>query len=403
MVALILLIIWGSFFLHIKKKIRSGYVYFFFLGCMLLPASIGDFHTTWLHEPDLFNIIIFSLCLIIGFLPWLKFDEWSTKKIFFVPNIALKKFKVIFIFIILLSLYSIIYFIPFVILAFVLGAAEVRTDLYSGTVSFIPNNIFTTIAAFGAGFFPIDILFFFISCLSPELRRYRIWLAISSSSYIFNLLAVAGRDALIFVPSLYFVFYLLFANSMQDVIKKKVVTIIKVLIFSIFSIFIIFSLSRFYNDSKDINELYSGIAGYIVQQPYVFDDYIQKQDDFWGFEARFPLVNRILGIDSYDVDRTDNPFEWSFGTMYAEHFSTFGWWGLILITMSYVFYYWFSFKTLIAQRKTFGLLLLFSVFAYIAVSGMFYTHIGISVNTNLFYFSLSILPFFVSNLVRSKT
>lgn len=403
MVALILGSIWGTFYLSIRKKIKSGIIYFLFLLCMLFPVTLDRYDFLFYnHTPSVKNLIIFSLLLIAGFIPWLIFDKWAINKKFVIPDSSLKYLKIIFKILIILSLYSIVYLFPYAKRGLILGALEIRYLLNSGEEQLLPSSIFTTIAVASAALCIFAILFFYISCLTPKLKNYRILLAISSTSYLFNCFAITARDGLVLIPIVFIVLFILFKNSLSTKINK--IIRIALTLFTILTLFIIsiFSLSRFYGESGSINKLYLGTIGYINQQPYVFDDTVEEQNDFWGFEERFPLINRILGIPAHDVNRTDNYFEWSFGTMYAEFYDSFGWNGVFWFTLTYILYYSLALKWLIKNGRIFGTLLLFCVFLYLAITGMFYYRAGASVSLNIFYLTVSLVPLFVRNLIITQ-
>lgn len=395
----------GSFFSSSKKENKKWLCVFLFLACMLLPVTLRPndiMINSWYHEVDLFNIFAFGICLIGGFLPWYVFDKWSKNKVFIVPAKAIGPLKLISIILIVSSLYSIIYILPYSVKSLLLGAADVRRSLYAGEGAIYPPNIFTTIAVAIAACNIYAILLFYIACITPSLKRYRIWLIISSFSYLFNCFAITARDGLIILPCFYLVFYLIFQNSFAFRINKRIKKQLRKIIIIAGSFLLIFSVSRFYKESGDINSLYSGTVGYVSQQRYVFDATIKGQDDFWGFECRFPLVNRLLGIEEYEVNRRDDSFEWSFGTMYAEFYDAFAWPGLILMSLAFIMYYYIGFKILIRRRSVFGTMLLFCVYFFIALTGMFYTRAGGAISMNIFYFTLSIVPFFVRNLLYIK-
>lgn len=406
MVSLILFLICGTFFLFVKKRMVTGYVYFAFLAFMLLPPQLDDgeaFIESWFHEVDAFNIIVLAICLCVGYIPWKIFDTSIFNRSFQIPIHNLNAIKRICFTLIVLSLLSIIYLFPVALRAIMLGASDVRAMLYGGEYDMLPKSPFTTIAVATAALNIYCVLFFYICYLRPELKKYRIWLAISSLSYVINCFAITARDGLIFLPVYYIIFYLVFRKSFKPEISVGLKATIKrvALIAGIFMA--MFSLSRFAgnNEETDWDTVYSGTFGYISQQPYVFDATVKGQDDFWGFERRFPLVNRMMGISEYRININEE-FEWSFGTMYSEHYSISGWASLIGLTLVYVLYYALSMKYLAGRRRYFSLLLMFTVFMFIAVSGMFYTRAGGNVNMNLFYLTLSIIPFFVPNIITSK-
>ena len=406
---IILLVFWIVLYKSVRRNIVSGYVYFFLLVFMALPPMINtpdsNVHNIqyWYDNPNIDNVIIFAICLCVGYIPWNVFDKRIKNICFEIPQSAIRPIKWINLFLILISTYSILYLSPYAMQGLILGADNVRQNLYSGEGGLVPNSIFTTIAAAGAGLYIYCVLFFFISSLSDELKKFRIWLVISSLSYIVNCFAFTLRDGLIFTPLYYIAIFLVFRGSMNFDLRKKVKKQIKKIILIAASFLLIFSISRF-GKSEDkeqaIAGIYGGTVGYISQQPYVFDATVTEQDDFWGFECRYPLINRLLGISEYKVNRSDHWFEWSFGTMYSEHYSAFGWHGVFWITLIYVLFYSLGIKYLFSRQRYFAALLLFSVFIYIAISGMFYTRVGTNVNLNIFYFSLSLIPFIVPNYLN---
>lgn len=397
MIDILLFSVWFPFYFLVRKKISSGNIYFFFLLCMLLPASIGTLSTSWFHEVQFSNIIVFSICLIVGFLPWYTFDKNMQSIRIIITQKGAKALKKVFITLITLSLFSIVYLAPSAVISTLLGADETRALLYSGEYDLLPKSPLTTIAVAGSACWIYCVLFFFIASLTPSLKTYRIWLVISSFSYIVHCMAITARDGLILVPTLYLVCYLIFRNSLKKQITELIKRQLKFVFIAACTLLILFSLSRFSGDNKttDWDRVYSGTVGYITQQPYVFDATIEGQNDFWGFECRFPLINRLIGIKEHDVNRRDNSFEWGFGTMYAEHYSAFGWLGLVLITLSFVGYYGIGISFLIKNKNIFGTLMLFIIYSFIVLSGMFYTRAGSSVSLNIFYFSLSTIPFFL--------
>ena len=102
---------------------------------------------------------------------------------------------------------------------------------------------------------------------------------------------------------------------------------------------------------------------------------------------------KILGIEKYDIDRSDNLFETQFGTMYSEFYSIGGWWSLILVTLIYVFYYSLVMVYLKKHNKYFGILLLFTVYLYIETTGLFYCKAGSTVLINIFYMENKVITF----------
>ena len=316
-VAIILTLIWALFLILIRKKIASIKVLFAFLFMMLLPSWLEMYFLKQYipNQVNYFNIFIFGMLLVIGSLPWLSFDKYLLKnKQILVNQHYIKSLKIIFILIIICSLFSIAYLIPYSIDGIIAGAADRRIEIKESGI--LPENFLTTFVVGIAALNIYNILFFFISCLDERLKKFRIWLLISSMSYIFNCMAFTARDGLIILPLFYIIFYIIFRNSIDVKLLKHINKILAIALSVVAVILIAFTLSRFYAD-KNLDEFFNGTLGYIAQQPYVFDSTVQLQKDYHGFELRFPLINRLLGIEKYDIDRSDNLFETQFGTMYS--------------------------------------------------------------------------------------
>lgn len=399
-VAVILLLMWGIFFLSQKRKLKSGIVYFAFLFFMILPSllKMNYISSYIINGIDYRNIVVFSVLLILGFIPWLVFDR--TFSIYSYRLIVDEKYihflKFIFKGLIISSLFSIFYLLPYAIQGVLMGAAERRATMVDGGV--LPSNIVTTLVVGISGLNIFNVLFFYISCLHIRLYKYRFWLLISSFSYLVNSFAFAGRDGLIILPVFYAVFFVIFRKSINNHILKSITKMLSFMMILVAIFFAIFSVNRFFSD-KDMNVLYDGTLGYISQQPYVFDSTIKYQNDFHGWELRFPLINRLLGVSKYDVERTGGSFDTQFGTMYSEFYSIEGWKSLLLISFVFVSYYSFAVYYLRRRRKMFGLFMIFAVYLYIVISGLFYCKAGSTILINIFYIILSIIPFFFKNYI----
>ena len=165
----------------------------------------------------------------------------------------------------------------------------------------------------------------------------------------------------------------------------------------------IFSTNRFYDKYHDTSTLMEGTIGYIAQQPYVFDSTVKLQDDFHGYEVRFPLVNRIIGIEKHKVDRLDSWYETCFGTMYADFYNIGGWSPVILVSLIFMLYYRWGIGYCNRNNKPFAMLLIFTVYLYIALTGIFYCKAGSSISMNIFFIVISILPLFVGNFIKQSS
>ena len=67
--AIILLIMWGIFFLQQKRKLNSGIIYFLFLFFMILPSffQMNYINNYIIYDINYRNIFVLGLLLIFGF------------------------------------------------------------------------------------------------------------------------------------------------------------------------------------------------------------------------------------------------------------------------------------------------------------------------------------------------
>lgn len=403
-VALLLTLMWGLSYLLVKKNLCSGRIYFYILFAMSIPSFFEpNFLNKFIEGPiDYTNIFILGFLLLLGFIPWYYFDKHYGHQIHIVINQGyITNIKVIFLITIIGSLFSILYLSPYAIRGIVTGALDMRE--YIQEESPLPKTFATTIAVGFANIHIFAILFFYISYLSDELKRYRILLFISSFSYIISCMAITARDGLIILPLFYVIFYLIFRSSISSINKTR----IKIALFSIAVIIIIFmtsfTLSRFWGQEQDTEFLQEGTIGYIAQQPYVFNVTVQEQTDFHGWELRFPLINRLIGVGEHEVYRLDTWYETCFGTMYADFYNIGGWYPVIGVLLVFILYYWWALSLCHRNDKPFGMLLIFTVYLYIALTGMFYCRAGSAVSMNIFYIAISILPLFIGNYININT
>lgn len=405
-VALILTVLWGLFYIVYRKRLGSSKVLFAFLFVMVIPSWLEMHFLNIYKAPhiDYTNVFIMGCLLLLGAIPWVSFDKMQRNRpqaVFIVADKYVRTFRIAFFILIIGSLFSILYLLPYAIQGITMGAQERRTSM--ADVNVLPPGILTTFVVGFAALNIYNILGFYISCIDDRFKRYRVWLMVSSLSYVVNCFAFAGRDGLILLPTFYIVFFIIFKRSIPERLYAKLRKQLLILFAFVGFFLASFTASRFFaNDDTD--DMYNGTIGYIAQQPYVFDYTIQDRMEFHGWELRFPLVNRILGVPKHDIVRVGGNYDTYFGTMYSEFYSIGGWWSLCLVALVFVVYYTLSIRYLRRRKKFFPLLLMFTVYLYIEVTGLFYCKAGSTEMINFFYVALSILPFFAKNylLLQNK-
>ncbi|MDO9153336.1 MAG: O-antigen polymerase [Paludibacter sp.] len=404
-VSIISLLILTFFSYVFRKKILTGWVYIVMLYFMFIPGIFFPVkeYIGFFNDVSFLNLIIFIFLLFLGFIPWLIFDSWLKKiKFIYLSNKGISVLNVLIPIIIIFSFFSIIYVFPYSLQSLLLGASEIRGIISDESV--LPPTVLTTFSVAIAACFPLFVLLFYFSIIDKRLKKYRFFLLISSSVYIFTSMAFTARDGLVILPILYIIFYLIFKKtfSITDIkFLKKTLSVIFVISF----LFLInYSVDRFYNtnsyQTSKTQNFVNGTFGYIFQQPYVFDKTLQYQDNFHGFNLRFPILNKIFFIPDKKIERI-NDFETMFGTMYADFFSINGYVSLFIFALSFSFFYAIALKYLIRSNRITGIFFLFTIYLYIVISGLFYFRIG-NMSFNYLFAFLSLLPFFMKNIVRVK-
>ena len=332
-------------------------------------------------------------------IPWLRFDNaFRSWGVMYVRNKSVRLLKFAFIINILLGIYAIVYSLPYAMMALSMGADNVRQFIADD--SFYPKSILTTICV-GIGYLtPIQILLFYISLLHPDLRKYSILLFVTSLSYLVTMLPYAARDGFIFIPLTYYFMYKVFSPSMPQILKQEIRKYALVFGGAIVFGVLFISYQRFYLNAKSglssIDSMIYGTWGYFFQQPFVFEQTISYNVSDFGFDRRFELLSNLFNIPKhiYSLESLTT----SFGTMYSDFFNCYGWSSLIGFSL----FYYISFSALlgfhIRKKRYFSILLVFIIYLYYTISGLFYYKMYLLSVTEL-YLVVLFSSLFISNVL----
>lgn len=402
MVSYILTIIWIVAFLILRKKYYTSKWYFYLLFVMAPAGIVLDLNSEVLlwnvltRKYDIFNIILFAVLLLLVLIPWMNFDKWLKNKKFIINVKCIGLLKRTFIILIILSLFCIIYCIPYAILANSIGGKNLRT---SDVVTLLPVSPLTTIVTGIATLAPIGILFFFIGLLDYRLRKYAIGVLLLPLAGVVHSMTMAARELYIFLPITFIILYVAFRSSLS---LKQIKAIKKVML--IFGVFIGFffsaiTFSRFGEFGSE--SFISGTWGYFYQQPYVFDQTLQFFDNFKGFSKCLSFLGEIIGVYS---PKTDVMYitEISFGTMYKAFYEMYGYSSLILGTIIYVAFFSMMSKFSIKRKKVFSILVNFSIFIWFTISGLFYFRYGSIDAQFILYILMMLFSSFYPQFIKVK-
>lgn len=250
---------------------------------------------------------LFCFISLLFFYPFLQFNEKTKDRILLPNQLVLDVFSYLVIF---LSLISIIYFVPIDIKVLTMSNLnDARLEATgNGTNPFIKIGLVNTIASCSSSLYNIALILSFIY-LSQHKNKISYILLLSSSSYIFNVLAYCGRDGVVFWLFSFIGTYILFKDYLLSRQKRVLIKISKIIMAVFIPIFLLISKDRF--EGNVINSLIS-YAG----QSYVNFCLCLDVDYPISASVSFPLIKEIFGLPIANSDNwiIGNTVSWVFGT-----------------------------------------------------------------------------------------
>lgn len=382
-------------FLIFRKNLISlgffSYVFYLFIafsGYQLLEANTTYKLTNYV------GFWIYIISYIIPIIPFFIYKNTFIKGIIIPQNKNLITFFKISL---IGSIASLIYFLPFSIVALSGDIGENRLLINSGT-SFASNNYLNFIFALFAILYPINIICFFYGTISQDTfySKYKWLFLISSLSYIFRVLAFTGRDGFIFWTIIFILIFIIF----KPFISKKNLKFIKFgsVIFIIIGVFILSKItSARFDESTEGNTLIT-IYDYTAQSIFNFSNLIDTEIDFQYGKENFSLFFKLLGYN-YDsislatnLENNDLLIYIFYGTLGSLYFD-FG----LLVPLFYITILpIISYKISTNQYNTFSKLALLVLFSHFIYHGTFYYYIK-SLEGNLLFLILVLSCFYKSN------
>ncbi|MBK7461615.1 MAG: hypothetical protein IPJ50_01950, partial [Betaproteobacteria bacterium] len=268
---------------------------------------------------------------------------------------------------------ALIYQIPYAILAYSLGAEEIRHGLNVLKEGVLPPTLWTTFSVVVSSFYVIFIVMFFYSLTNRMSRFYTISTFIGGALYVVSSICFTARDgALFYAMTLLFAFGL-FREDLPANVRSRLSKILAISGALMLMFLIAFTIQRFFASGSS-DDLLAGTLGYIGQQPFVFAETIVSQSVFYGFDLRFPLVSIIINGAETEVARTVH-YEWSFGTFLKDYYSMFGWGSLVFLASAQTILFYSQFSKRFIPESFFMILLVAFYFQFM-LSGVFYFRLG---------------------------
>lgn len=346
--------------------------------------------------------LIMLLTLLILLIPLRKYEykvsKYNIEGFTILPTFG---FKLVSSFLILLGIYSCLFFIKNISSVFLYGFSSIRAD----KVIFYDSSLFSKIAILGAFSSSISIFLFFYNVVKEGVMNLRSkLLLLTSLSFIFYTLNVAGRDGfVIWLFSFLASFCLFYPFLTVDHIKKVKKYIIVFFIISI-PIFSSITIDRFGNNQIGaIGSVFSYMGQSLENLSYNIE--FSNKTGMRSGDGDFPLeIMRLLfSPDGKNINRMDRILELfdqgfrsnSFASYINAFYPSYPIYVLflfILICFSIYSMYKFNNKNIITSR----ILIVYSWYMIIIV-GVFYFYYS-SIAGNIYL----ILPFIFSFLLKTS-
>ena len=294
------------------------------------------------------------------------------------------------------SLYSLIYLLPYAINTMSISALEIRTDMQIEGLVVLPISILTTIAVGFPTFYYIYCFMFFTAIVKKQkLIAYLSLLGLIS--FVVNVLTVSGRDGFFLSAMALIISYFMFEKIISSTQKRNLKNLFRAFIPFAMIVVIIITVDRFSStNTLNLLSLKKGVVNYLGMQPFIFSDNLKDINPVFNYGANsFPLFTSAKEV----VDKTF--YSGQFGTYLTSFYKVSGFSSLILLTL--IFY--LLFKLTLKKREKFSsisMFFIYGLFCHFMMSGVFYFRMGNS-GGNL-YILMSIFIFiFLRNQHKFKS
>ena len=335
-----------------------------------LPTlSIGEYKEPYLSS-YWWPAIVFLFYLLLLLIPARGFKDNAVTQLVLPSRQALNVMATV---IIVLSIYSLIYYSSTVSTIFTMDLGDARTDLYLGE-EYVEAGLMNTIASVSASLYVFALLLFFIFLTIPSSKFVRTLLLISSLSEPLHILAYVGRDGVVFWLFSFVFLYTIFRNYMEPASKSFLKKIFIVAGVILIIPFMLITISRF-GDGGNNQGAFDSIINYWGQ------GYIQGTL-YMGIENKppishgssFPLFYELTGISkpvSLGMTQIGEWRSWFFGTIVTSlmrNFGHVGFWIIVVVTLAL----FFGIMKIKSGRLQFHQLIFYILYFQIMSQGVFY-------------------------------
>ena len=310
----------------------------------------------------------FMTVMILAFLyPMLHFDESQIQQLKLPSKSVLSAFSNG---IIVLSLFSIFYYIPTVwgLLHGDLGA--LRNALYAGE-EYVEAGLLNTIASTSSSMYVFALLLFFIYLILGASKWRLVLLFISSLSNVVHVLAYVGRDGVVFWIFAFLYLYLFFSPFLQKESKTKIKKIAIISGGILLVPFMLISIGRFQDNTGTFNSIVNYFG-----QPFIHGTlYFGLDNPPLDPGHSFPLFYEFTGLrmpEGTGMWEEGGTMSWVFGTFLKSlNESLGGFWGLLVFCLVSATIFVVTFGKRMA-RISFSKLFVYILYFEVYSQGVFY-------------------------------
>lgn len=299
-------------------------LYFFSVITTFVYIELFDIQNIAYNNELIPYALLFCLFIILFFWPLIRYDEEKSRCLILPSQKILDIFSM---FVVVISIVSIIYFLPIAITIFsTTNLSDAREMATQDGNQFIQVGLLNTIASTAASFYNIALILSFIYLSIGKRKGLAILLFISSFSYVLNVFAYAGRDGVIFWTFSFLVTYMFFKDYLPHKIQKRLKQAFLIFLCVGIILFLAISSDRFGN------AMIKSFVSYYGQQYINFCFYCQEGFYYTpGYD--FPLFREILGLPKLlrGVWEVGNSSSWTWGTLFRSFLENFGLTGSIIL------------------------------------------------------------------------
>lgn len=260
----------------------------------------ADFFKPFQNDYTIEALMLMYGTLLLITIPLVYYERRLTK-ISLVKIINERQLKNVSIILIVIGLYAIFFFSINLPKVFAMDIVQLRDE----RIVFYESNIFSKIAILGAFCSVFSIYFFFYYSLLKKDKTIRNLLIITSTSFIFYTLNVAGRDGIVIWTLSFIAAFFLFHRFLEKSFVKSIRKVLLISVIIVSPVLVFITSSRFSSGYED-NSAFDSVLSYAGQSlpnlSYKID--LTNKINRRSGDGVFPIA-LLRGLMGGDTDRFD--------------------------------------------------------------------------------------------------